>query len=111
MMNREDRAKQFLPFDTLKGLRAELQRREEIHSRVEKPILSDTQQAEISDRLKSLSFGDTIRITYYAGGHILAQEDVFVKIDLPLEKLYLKTLLLPLPALLSVEKIDRNDTI
>ena len=111
MMNREDRAKQFLPFDTLKGLREELKKREEKHSRIEKPVLSETQQSEISERLKSLLPGDKIRLSYYAVGHILLREDVFIKIDLPFEELVLQDTILPLSALLSIEKIVEDDNV
>ena len=107
-MNRADRAKQFLPFDTLKGLRGELKKREEKHSRVEKPVLSDTQQQEISESLKNLSFGDEVLVTYYQDGHILNKEDVFKKVDLPFEKIFFQSGILPLYNLLRIEKKEEN---
>ena len=107
-MNRQDRAKQFLPFDTLKGLRAELKRRDEIHSRMDKPGLSDTQQAEISEHLKTFRYGDVVCLTYYAAGHVRAVEDVFKKIDLVYDKIYLENAVLPLSALLSAEKSEND---
>ena len=47
-MNREDRAKQFLPFDALKGLREELKRREEIALRTERRQLSEEESERLS---------------------------------------------------------------
>ena len=53
-MNREDRAKQFAPFDALKGLQEELRKREEHLTRIQKRELSEETQAEI---------------TFYKAGH------------------------------------------
>ena len=40
-MTRQERAKQFMPFDAMKGLQAALRDREERHSRVDRRVLSD----------------------------------------------------------------------
>lgn len=40
-MTRQQRAKQFMPFDAMKGLKEALAEREERHSRVEKRELSE----------------------------------------------------------------------
>ena len=45
MMMREERAKQFAPFDAMKGLQEALRDREERHSRVEKLEISEEQIA------------------------------------------------------------------
>ena len=71
-----------MPFDALKGLHEELRRREEMHSRMERKELSETQQEEINSVLTSLKPGDKIKMTYYASGKYVTVEDVFVKIDM-----------------------------
>ena len=48
-MSNVDRAKQFLPFDALKGLREELEAREEKMSRVPKHSHSEEQMEEIKN--------------------------------------------------------------
>ena len=48
MMTRENRAKQFMPFDAMKGLAEALKDREERHSRVQKHGVSEEDQALIS---------------------------------------------------------------
>ena len=68
-MNREDRAKQFLPFDALKGLREELKRREEIALRTERRQLSEEESERLSKRLLRLKRGDTVTVEYYDSGH------------------------------------------
>ena len=47
-MTQSDRAKQFMPFDAMKGLKEALRDREERHSRVEKRDLSEDTMAEIA---------------------------------------------------------------
>ena len=43
MMTREERAKQFMAFDAMKGLQEALRDREERHSRVDRHDISDEQ--------------------------------------------------------------------
>ena len=51
MMMREQRAKQFMPFDAMKGLAEALKDREERHSRVQKHGVSEEDQMRISEIL------------------------------------------------------------
>ena len=78
-MNRTERAKQFLPFDALRGLREELALREEKHSRSERKELSESQQQDLSRTLSSLRPGDNVSVTYFLQGH-------YVTLDATLEK-------------------------
>ena len=64
-VNREDRAKQFMPFDALKGLQEELRKREERRLRQNKRDLSDDQIESLTKVLNSLKRGMTVQITYY----------------------------------------------
>lgn len=68
-MNREDRAKQFLSFDAMKGLDAAMRRMEERMERVERVEVGEDDAREISDALSQLTRGDSVRITYFRGGH------------------------------------------
>lgn len=63
-MDRADRAKQFMPFAALEGLDSALQRR----TRQPQPriILAEDAQAELDEKLRSLSLGDTVTATHYA---------------------------------------------
>ena len=49
-MNRQDRAKQFMPFDALKGLQEALRVREERRSRIEKKSLSEDMDKILKER-------------------------------------------------------------
>ena len=79
-MEKANRAAQFLPFDTLTGLREELRRREEIHSRIERKEISEEKKEEISAALTRLERGDVVEITFYYNGHyVLLAERVTAK--------------------------------
>ena len=68
MMSREERAKQFLPFDALKGLREELKKREESLLKVERKELSDEQKEELSYALAGVEKGRVVRVIFYYDG-------------------------------------------
>lgn len=70
-MNRADRAKQFCPFDALKGLQEELRAREEKMSRVEKKDISEEQAEQIASVLMKIYKQAEVDITFYRNGHYL----------------------------------------
>ena len=70
-MDNKDRAKQFLAFDALKGLREELRRREEKHLRVQKKELTEEKEIELSLKIATLKKGDNIVVTFYYNGHYI----------------------------------------
>ncbi len=69
MMTRQERARQFAPFDAMKGLQEALRKREEIHDRVEKHGISDEEAEKVSRVLKSLSRGMSVRVSCYHAFH------------------------------------------
>lgn len=63
MLSRIERAKQFLPFDAVKGLQFALREKENLcMSKVE---LSDGQIENISNLLRVIKIGDIIEVVYY----------------------------------------------
>lgn len=63
MVSRSDRARQFLPFDALKGLQEALRAKEiELEERKE---LSEEIMQELSDKLQMIKKEDNVKITYY----------------------------------------------
>lgn len=80
-MNREDRAKQFAPFDALKGLREALREKEIEHERQQKKELSDEDAKELEKTIKSLSKGDTAEILYFKDGYYITKSINIEKID------------------------------
>ena len=63
-MDKEDRARQFIPFDALKGLQEALREKEIEYT--EKRELSEDIAEEISEKLQMLEIGDLVKITYYS---------------------------------------------
>ena len=70
-MTRIDRAKQFAPFDALKGLQETIKIKEYEHDRVVCGEMSEDEVKEISDVLLSIEKGDKVQIDYYCDGHVL----------------------------------------
>lgn len=68
-MERSERAKQFMPFDALTGLRKKLAAVEERHSRVERAVLDEEATKVISDTLLKLSVGSAVEACIYKNGH------------------------------------------
>lgn len=65
-MDRENRAKQFMPFDALKGLRAALAEKERMI--VEKRELSEEQKEELDRKLKQIEKQDIITVEFFDKG-------------------------------------------
>ncbi len=70
-MDRAERAKQFMPFDALKGLKAALREKERIV--VEKKELSEEKGEELDRKLHRLQVKDMITVIYF-------HEDEYVKV-------------------------------
>ena len=63
MLSRIERAKQFLPFDAVKGLQFALREKENLC--ISKVELSDEQIDNISNLLGVTKIGDSIEVVYY----------------------------------------------
>ncbi len=68
-MARKDRAKQFAPFDALKGLQNALRMKEYEHERGIKGDISEEQAKDISDKLLNLEKGDYLEVKYFLDGY------------------------------------------
>ena len=64
-MSPADRAKQFLPFDAVKGLREALKRKEAELLFEERNILSEDSAEFLNDILPNLKVGDNVRVTFF----------------------------------------------
>lgn len=62
-MNRQDRAKQFMPFAALKGYEEALRQRED--SPQPRIVLGEDGAEELDRKLRSLSVGDSVRVRHY----------------------------------------------
>ena len=80
-MNRIDRAKQFLPFDAMKGLAEAIRRQEEIYERVERRELGEEDTAALSEALVRVSRGDRVEAVCYREGRYLTRLGVVTQKD------------------------------
>ncbi len=67
-MSRTDRAKQFAPFDALKGLHDALRVKEFEHDRITKGELSEEKATELSKILINLEKGEILTVKYFKDG-------------------------------------------
>ena len=81
-MTREQRAKQFMPFDAMKGLKEALLIREERHSRVERHGITDEDKRENARVLGILGKGDTVLIDYYSCYHDVSSSGTVTAVDM-----------------------------
>jgi len=87
-MMREERAKQFAPFDAMKGLQEALRDREERHSRVERHDISEEQIEKNCAVFAQLEKGMSVRINCYRAFHDITVTGTVSVIDLTFK--YLK---------------------
>ena len=66
MLTRLERARQFLPFDALKGLHEALKLKEYEHTRTQKIEVSEEESRKISAVLSGIEKGDNISVVYYS---------------------------------------------
>lgn len=70
-MSRADRAKQFAPFDALKGLQETMRIKEYEHDRIVQGEISEDEVKEISTVLANIEKGDEVQIEFFRDGHII----------------------------------------
>ena len=68
-MTRENRAKQFAPFDALKGLHDALKLKEYQHEKIVKGEMSEEKARELSKMIISLEKGDVLKVVYFEDNH------------------------------------------
>ncbi|HHX78301.1 MAG TPA: YolD-like family protein [Acholeplasmataceae bacterium] len=74
-----DRAKQFLPFDALKGFREALREKEKII--VSKIILSKEEAEILSKKILQIKKNEIITVIYYNDGSYIELEGMVSKVD------------------------------
>ena len=70
-MPRGDRAKQFAPFDALKGLQEAMRIKEYEHDRIVRGEISDDEVKEISTVLSIVQNGDNVQLEFFRDGHVI----------------------------------------
>ena len=86
-MGNIDRARQFMPFDALKGLQEALREKEkEVEQRRE---LSEESLIELNEQLQRVSIGDFVEIEFYKNQKYIVREGNVTTLDLIRRKIIL----------------------
>ena len=79
MQNNDFRAKQFMPFDSLKGF-YDMIRYQEINKKNKKELLDDSYNY-LNEQIKTINKGDIVTINYYHNINYINTTDTVKKID------------------------------
>ena len=89
MMTRAERAKQFAPFDAMKGLQEALRDREERHLRVERHEISEDMAERNSKVILKLERGMKVEIFCYCAFHDVVKHGRIADVDITFRNLKL----------------------
>ena len=84
-MKISDRAKQFMPFASLRGFDEEVRKKERVE--IDKKSLTEEEQAELTQKVSSLKKGDLVKVVYYLFGEYKRTTGVITALDLTLKNL------------------------
>ena len=103
MQNNDFRAKQFLPFDSLKGFREAIKTMEEIHE--SKKDLSIDELNELDKKLEMFKKNDLIKVKYFYDDQYIETIDTLKKVDNVFKKLILKNNKISFDDIMDIELI------
>lgn len=103
MQNDLDRARQFLPFDALKGFRESLEKMEILSEN--KKILSYDSEEELNNKFLTLDVGNRVLVKYYYQFDYIETYGIIKKIDTIYKKLYLNSCYISFDDIIDIKKI------
>lgn len=80
MVNKSDRARQFMPFDALKEYKEAIKEKQKVI--VEKKELSEDDAIMLSRKLNEIKKGDMIKVIYYLDSQYICIEGMLSKINI-----------------------------
>ncbi len=105
MMERQNRAKQFIPFDAMKGLKEALAKKEEKHSRVKLHEIPEEQQIINSKIIINLKKGQNVKIDCFKDFHNIIFKGKVTEINLTFKYLALDNEKIRFEEIYSIEVI------
>ena len=103
MQNDIDRARQFLPFDALKGFRESLEKTEMILEN--KKILAIDSEEELNNKFLTLSIGSRVLVKFYYQFEYIETYGIIKKIDTIYKNLYLSNSKISFDDIIDIKKI------
>lgn len=106
-MPRKQRAKQFAPFDALKGLHEALKLKEYEHDRMEKGDITPEQIENISKLLVDLKKDEVVKVKYFYDGY---NKELTGKsrVDILEQTIKVNDILIPFEDIIEIEKHPSN---
>ena len=89
-----NRAKQFVPFDALKGFQETLRKKEKMP--VPRKELAEEKAEELNEKLKKLTTGKMITVVYYNDGEYIQLTGIVVKIEKNKKYLQMAEIIIPI---------------
>lgn len=93
-MSMSNRAKQFVPFEALKGFQEALRKKEKMP--VPRKELAEEKAEEINEKLKQLTIGKLITVVYYNDGEYIQLTGIVVKIEKNKKYLQMAEIIIPI---------------
>lgn len=93
-MSMSNRAKQFVPFDALKGFQEALRKKEKMP--VPRKELAEEKAEELNEKLKKLTTGKMITVVYYNDGEYIQLTGIVVKIEKNKKYLQMAEIIIPI---------------
>lgn len=93
-MSMANRAKQFAPFDALKGFQEALRKKEKMP--IPRKELADEKAEEINEKLKQLTTGKLITVVYYNDGEYIQLTGTIIKIEKNKRYLQMAEIIIPI---------------
>lgn len=103
MQNDLDRARQFLPFDALKGFRESLEKTEMMLEN--KKILSCDSEEELNNKFLTLNIGNRVLVKYYYQFDYIETYGMIKKIDTIYKRLYLNNCNISFDDIIDITKL------
>lgn len=103
MQNDLDRARQFLPFDALKGFRESLDKTEMMLEN--KKILSCDSEEELNNKFLTLNIGNRVLVKYYYQFDYIETYGMIKKIDTIYKRLYLNNCNISFDDIIDITKL------
>ncbi len=103
MENNDFRAKQFLPFDALKGFYDAIGQKNILKQ--DKKVLSEDTFKELNNKINKIKKGDTVQIKYYLGFDYVKIAGVIERIDKVYKKIYISNSIIDVDDIIDIELI------
>ena len=108
-MTRGDRAKQFAPFDALKGLQETMRIKEYEHDRIVRGEISEDEIKNISSVLSNIEKGDEVQIEFFRDGHVIKLTGSSW-VDVIYLKIHIGAFEINFDEIRSIKKLSRDDS-